>query len=121
MKFFVCRFFAVVVSVMGASLFLSSDALAFRCGGSVVEIGDTKSRVLIECGKPTYKDRVGTKDVTTIDEGKKSRKKKSRSVEQWTYNCGEGDFIYILTFDGGKLKKEETSGRGKGKSQCKGK
>lgn len=120
MKSFVCRFFPVMIAVMSAALFICAEALAFRCGDGIVGVGDTKSRVLIECGAPTYKDKVGSKEVTTTDQGKIRRKKKSKTVEQWTYNCGAGDFIYILTFEGGKLTKEETGGRGKGKSQCKG-
>jgi hypothetical protein len=116
------RTFLIVVfsSLMGVFLLLCPEVSAFHCGDGLVSIGDTKSRVLIECGKPTHKEKVGAKDIYYNDQRQKKRKKSSKTVEQWAYNCGENDFIYILTFEGGKLIKEETNGRGKGKSQCGG-
>ncbi|MDD5168203.1 MAG: DUF2845 domain-containing protein [Syntrophales bacterium] len=107
----------MMVFVMGGVLFLSSGAYAFNCGKGIVSIGDAKSRVMIECGKPTYKERVGANDVYSADASRR-RTRSSKKVEQWTYNCGEGDYIYVLTFEGGKLVKEETNGFGKGKSRC---
>ena len=47
-------------------------------------------------------------------------KEKKKPTEKWFYNCGENDFIYVLTFEGGILKSEETGSYGKGKSDCKG-
>lgn len=101
----------------------TQPVFAFRCGSGVVNIGDAKSKVLIECGAPTYKEKVGVAEKTYPggDYSKRHAKaRKVKTVEQWTYNCGESDFIYVLTFEGGKLVKEETVGRGKGKSQCMG-
>lgn len=110
----------LVFSLLTAILLLPCpEVFAFRCGEGIVSVGDTKSRVLIECGKPTYRDRVGSKDTSSGDRSGK-RKRSSKTVEQWSYNCGEGDFIYVLTFEGGKLTKEETNGRGRGKSRCQG-
>ena len=109
-------------SLMAAAFILPCpEAVAFRCGDGVVGVGDTKSRVLVECGKPTYRDRVGSKEVRTGEQSpKQKRVKRSKTVEQWSYNCGDGDFIYVLTFEGGKLVHEETNGRGKGRSRCGG-
>jgi len=92
---------------------------AFRCGSGLVSVGDSKGRVLIECGKPTFKEKVADKE--TRRGGTKTKSAKTtRTVEQWTYNCGKDDFIYVLTFEGGKLVREETDGRGRGESECKG-
>lgn len=94
---------------------------AFRCGDGLVSVGDSKGRVLIECGKPTFKEKVGDKETRKKGTGTKTKgTKSSKTVEQWTYNCGKDDFIYILTFEGGKLTKEVTDGRGRGASECKG-
>jgi len=120
MKSGICLFLALFCTLVGVNLLLCPEAFAFRCGNGLVSVGDTKSRVMIECGKPTSKGRVGANDVYYNDQGQKRRKKSSRTVEQWTYNCGEGDFIYVLTFEGGKLTREDTNGRGKGKSDCRG-
>jgi len=102
-------------------LFYPFTLHAFRCGDGLVSVGDSKGRVTIECGKPTLKEKVGDKETRKKGTGTKTKGvKSSKTVEQWTYNCGKDDFIYILTFEGGKLVKEATDGRGRGASECKG-
>lgn len=102
--------------------FTSADSWAFRCGSGLVSSGDTKTQVLVTCGKPTSKDKSCENQrsyTTTIK--KKKTKKCANKVERWYYNCGDTDFIYALTFENGILTKEATEGRGKGKSDCRGK
>ncbi|MDQ5986074.1 MAG: hypothetical protein CSYNP_01792 [Syntrophus sp. SKADARSKE-3] len=121
MKPYLIRFPFCIFFLTAGLCFFASNALAFRCGENVISAGDTKSRVIMECGKPTYKEKVGSKDVYTSDQGNRNHSKSSKKVEQWSYNCGEGDFIYVLEFEGGKLVREDTNGRGHGKSHCLGK
>jgi hypothetical protein len=122
-----------ITAALGAAALLTlaapGEAQAFRCGGGLVKIGDKTGKVLIECGPPTYKEGAGTKTMTKTSKAEKARDKPaerkssrgaSRKVERWFYNCGEHDFIYVLTFAGGVLEKEETEGYGKGKSDCEG-
>jgi hypothetical protein len=125
-----------IVMAVGAAVLLilavPGDAQAFRCGSGLVKIGDTTGKVLIECGPPTYKEGAGTKSkvkstktTEKVKETAKAKERKSsrgttRKVERWFYNCGEHDFIYVLSFTGGILEKEETQGYGKGKSDCLG-
>jgi hypothetical protein len=112
-------------------LIVPGDLQAFRCGSGLVNVGDKTGKVLIECGPPTHKESVGTKTKgkSTKTEREQAKHKSggqgayqetSRKVERWYYNCGEHDFIYVLTFSGGVLEKEETEGYGKGKSDCQG-
>jgi hypothetical protein len=107
------------------------DGLAFRCGSGLVIAGDRTGKVLIECGPPTSKEVAGSKKQGKshpTDRAKKTRsssesgshREDSGKVERWFYNCGEHDFVYILTFEGGVLTKEETKGYGKGRSDCQG-
>jgi len=124
-----------IVAALGVTVLLvltaSEDVQAFRCGGGLVHVGDKMGKVLIECGPPTHKEGAGTKTKgKTTKTGREQAKRKSvgqevspgssRKVERWFYNCGEHDFIYVLTFSGGVLEKEETEGYGKGKSDCQG-
>jgi hypothetical protein len=108
------------------ALTVPGDAPAFRCGSGLVTEGDRTGKVLIECGPPTYKEGAGTKGKSrTARETRKAKepathREKSGKVERWIYNCGENDFVYILTFEGGVLTREETQGYGKGKSDCRG-
>ncbi len=115
------------VSSIGLSLVLLLSfplpGHAFRCGGGLVSVGDSKGKVLIECGKPTFKEKVADRETRYASTGKSTKTKSgktTKTVEQWTYNCGKDDFIYILTFEGGRLVREETDGRGRGESECKG-
>jgi len=109
-----------------------SDCCAFRCGSGFVSAGDSKAKALLECGKPTSKEKAGSKKKNRHN-SKVARERdqrpttphtalreKTKPVEKWYYNCGDNDFIYILTFVGGTLKSEETGGYGKGKSDCQG-
>lgn len=115
-----CIFFAVQIS---------HDADAFRCGSGMVTIGDSRSKVLAICGKPSSKEKV-----SAAKPGKKKKKQIERDlpdfskrrkyvagIEKWIYNCGDDDFIYVLSFENGRLKNEDTEGRGSGKSECRGK
>ncbi|NLA41982.1 MAG: DUF2845 domain-containing protein [Smithella sp.] len=100
----------------------AGNAFSFRCGAGMVSTGDSKARVLIVCGKPTAKEKAGEKNKTSAGATKnKKTKKSSGKAEVWYYNCGSQDYIYALTFENGVLKKEDTEGRGSGKSNCLGK
>jgi hypothetical protein len=106
-------------------LFFIANSWAFRCGSGLVGNGDTKTQVLVTCGKPTSKEKSceNRREYTTTDKyGKiKKFKKCGKKVEIWHYNCGDGDFIYALAFENSIVKNETTEGRGKGKSNCRGK
>ncbi len=105
--------------------FTVSNTFAFRCGSDLVSNGDTKAKVKITCGKPTSTEKSceGRQAATHTDKkGKTVKSKKCASkVDIWYYNCGDNDFIYALTFENGKLSKEDNIGQGKGKSDCLGK
>lgn len=141
----------IVVISFCASLFIifgHSECPAFRCGDGFVSGGETKTKALLECGQPTSKEKsgikkeVGESSASGTSGGKKSKSRKNdkrknnktssslrgeydntskKGIEKWYYNCGDNDFIYVLTFEGSILKKEDTAGYGKGKSDCKGK
>jgi hypothetical protein len=111
-----------------AIIFLSfsiGEALAFRCGSGLVGSGDSETQVMVTCGKPTSKEKSceNSQQYTSIDKNGKVKKHKKcgKKLEVWHYNCGDNDFIYKLTFENGKLTDETTEGRGRGKSDCRGK
>ncbi|MBN1364686.1 MAG: DUF2845 domain-containing protein [Syntrophaceae bacterium] len=112
-----------------ASIFFLSvavlESLALRCGLGLVTTGDTKMKVQMTCGKPTSKEKSCEQNQQYTSVGKngkiKKNKKCGKKLEVWYYNCGDNDFIYKLTFENNKLIKEDTEGRGKGKSDCQGK
>jgi hypothetical protein len=119
---------SVLLSFIGLFLLLGYvESEAFRCGDGLVSIGDLKTKVLLECGEPSSKEKVGTQKRAKQGTHKKARlqsestETSGKRIEKWYYNCGDRDFIYILTFEGNALAKEETGGYGRGKSDCDGK
>ena len=127
MKTNVAFFFVATV----VCFFFAFNAYALRCGDEIIGTGDSKAKVLTRCGKPMLKEKVGAKKSArakgerrcTADSAYVYHKKQSstKNVEKWSYNCGKDDFIYVLTFEGGVVTKEETDGRGRGRSECLGK
>ncbi|HOW57634.1 MAG TPA: DUF2845 domain-containing protein [Smithellaceae bacterium] len=115
-----------ISSILIYTIISADEVRAFRCGSEMVTTGDTKAQVLAACGKPAFRETVCENNQEyTAQRDKtgriKTKKKCVRKKEVWRYNCGEGDFIYALTFAKDKLIKEETAGRGSGKSGCLGK
>lgn len=113
-------FFATCIFV----LFSAVNSWAFRCGNNLVSEGDNKTQVQVACGKPTSKETSceNRQEYTaTTKSGKiKKHRKCSKKLEVWHYNCGDNDFIYKLTFENGILRDEDSEGRGKGRSDCRG-
>jgi len=89
-------------------LFSCAPAYTFYCQSEPIGRWDSKEKVLKHCGKP-----LSTGHKTITHEGKRIY------VETWTYNCGESDFIYEVSFYDNAVIKEEPNGRGSGSSQCK--
>lgn len=114
----------ILASIIIVFLF-STNGFAFRCGSGLVTTGDKKVQVSVTCGTPTSKEKV-CEDLPSAPHRNKNgkivkSKKCANKVEVWYYNCGDNDYIYALTFDGNKLVKESTEGKGNGKSDCLGK
>lgn len=81
---------------------------SLRCANSqLVMLGDSKLDVVSKCGDPAMKESVGKQY------GLSGGVYESRVQEEWTYNFGPNDFLYVLTFEGGFLKTIGRGGRGR--------
>ena len=69
-----------------------------RCGSQLVCVGDTKFAFMAKCGEPDYVERFG--------------KFNWYWSEKLYYNSGNGSFIRVYTFQGGKLTNIELGERG---------
>ena len=87
---------------------------SMRCGSRIIQKGHTKAKVLVTCGEPILREKVGEKGSaqakgkiknfdSTHSRYSSSTTSSSTTVEKWTYNLGKGQFLRILTFEGGKL------------------
>jgi hypothetical protein len=93
------------ICLLHASTAPASEYNNFRCGAEVVSLGDFTGKVFMECGEPSWKESVGYTDGLLEN-------------QVWYYNCGTDDFLYVLRFVGGRLKKIESQGYGSGSSDC---
>ena len=79
------------------------------CDDGVVSKGDTQMEVLKRCGNPDY--------VTSPDyrySGSRGRhvNVKRTTVVDWIYNFGPRQFIYTVTFEGGRVVRIESGDYG---------
>jgi hypothetical protein len=118
---FVLTLTAVAAWLIWVPLSTSGDS-SFRCGDSIVGIGDTAYQVMSQCGAP---DR---REFSVLEEkvsGKKKRKTKRVTMvpgkrsdfattgdEIWHYDCGPGGYVHVLTFSKSRLTSIQTAGRG---------
>ncbi len=98
-------------------MFPGRNALALRCGSSLVEIGDRKYEVLQLCGEPVYIEK-WTDEAVLYHIGKKRpgdvniSRISTAHVEEWTYNFGPMNFLRFLRFVDGKLRTIELGIKG---------
>lgn len=92
-------------------IFLTSCALAyaapafgdsFRCNNVVFLDGDSRADLLVKCGEPDYEDIIEEKTEKEAAHDQRLLLKRKYVVE-WYYNCGENQFIKIVTIEGGKI------------------
>ena len=102
-------------------LTLPGFADAFRCSGSIVDIGDTKAEVLAKCGEPSLTEEKEVEIAAVRKSPRRRRRERARgragasatvNVEEWTYNFGSNRFMQILTFVDLELTKIETGDYG---------
>ena len=96
--------------ILAALMLAAPAAHAFRCGGALVDRGDTKAEVLIKCGNPDWKTQWSEDFIS--DPGGASALRVSSENERWVYNLGPKSFMRILRFENGRLTEVTTGERG---------
>jgi hypothetical protein len=92
----------------------------FRCNNEIFSDGDTRLEVLLRCGEPDFEEVIGERT-----KGFKKKEgpffSKSEYVVDWYYNCGERQFIVIITFKGGEIvhiRRSNSRGSGENVRDC---
>lgn len=93
---------------VAALLLLLADVAAadsMRCGSALVTTGDADTVVLLKCGEPLSRETVAIKEFTVRRRGvlRQTETTTEEKVEKWTYRPGGGQFMRVLTFQGGVL------------------
>jgi hypothetical protein len=98
---------AVLLCLLGTpNRAMAGNESFFRCGTDVIQLGDSNYRVLAKCGPPSTREYIGSNYRYAMPAGE------LRDVEQWIYNRGATDFVYLLMFQGGALIDISRGGRG---------
>jgi hypothetical protein len=101
---------------------VAQPALAgtFRCNNEIFSERDTRLEVLLKCGEPDFEEVIGERT-----RGIKKKEglffSKSEYVVDWYYNCGERQFIVIITFKGGeivRIRRSDSRGSGENIRDC---
>lgn len=77
---------AILLVTLLFPVFAPQPALAFYCGGHLVEVGDSVENLYGNCGAPSLK-------LTPRETG----------GETWFYNQGSSQFVTKITIFGGKI------------------
>lgn len=87
---------------------LPSSALAeyLRCKNEAINVGDTRAAVLQRCGEPVIKDTFCKPDEPQAVQRTPAGAAvvivpTCKSVDEWTYNPGYGQFMTTLRIEGG--------------------
>ena len=93
-----------IIFLLSIAVVPTSASAAFRCGTSLVDVGDWPVEVEERCGVPDY--------VATYPSAVLQGIGVVREVEHWYYNPGPQGFIRRLEFRDGVLRSEHSLGYG---------
>jgi hypothetical protein len=97
----VALLFALLVVI--SSFAQARSVKSMRCGTDILRLGASTFELIQKCGEPDLKETIEAKEETS---------------ERWTYNCGTGRFIKIITIRRGKVWRIEEGDRGSGPARC---
>lgn len=85
-----------------------ATAQSFRCKSDLVNVGDSRTTVLLKCGEPVVKDSFckpvsSTQGSSGVPNSTVVNVTSCENVDEWTYNPGYGQFWTTLRFESGKL------------------
>jgi hypothetical protein len=86
---------------------LQSDSL--RCDRGIVSLNDTMPEVIGKCGPPVFQDR---RDQLRSYGDRHGRSYENVTVDEWTYNFGPQEFMYLVTFNNGRVARIESLDKG---------
>jgi hypothetical protein len=114
----ICCSFLILLILVCLSPISAFGGAGFRCGGRIIDVGNTRDYVLHQCGEPSNKEerteRLATNFRTRYPEDLEGYNYilNENRIEVWTYNLGPTQFIRYLTFRNGKLIKIKTGDYG---------
>jgi hypothetical protein len=109
------RIFLFLAAVLFGLSPTSGLADSLRCDGKLVTVGDSKLDAVAKCGNPVLKEtREEERAIRVFDSRRKVFRevRKTVVIDEWTYNFGPGQFLYLVRFRDGKVSEIERGGYG---------
>jgi hypothetical protein len=100
------RFLLPTLLLLGLSGACQADG-SFRCGNSLISVGDPSAVLLIKCGRPLTID---SRSQAVIDDY--GHRQIISTGEVWTMYLGHDRFMQLVTVEGGIIKNIEDGPRG---------
>ncbi|MCK8516891.1 DUF2845 domain-containing protein [Methylonatrum kenyense] len=97
------RVFTLIVLLLAGGLPLLADA-SIRCGGNIVQRGDSTFDLLAICGEPTLREPVR---FSLLPDGRSAI-----AVERWYYNRGPQRLVRIVDIRDGRVQRIDSGGYG---------
>lgn len=98
------------VALAGVVVFLAfalpAAADTFRCGSALIRVGDAQNYIQAKCGEPTSKETI-TEEVRAVGRLGGTNVVGTATRDIWRYRRSSRQFVTVLTFQGGVLKKLE--------------
>jgi Protein of unknown function (DUF2845) len=88
-------------------MLISCQIYAMRCGTYLIETGNLAPIVKQRCGEPLSINRYESSGYTYNSYGYRVPAG-VEVIEEWIYQRSPNDFMYVLSFSDGRLKKIET-------------
>ena len=107
----------LLTAMVLASISFAHGGDCLRCNGKIACVGDTRAVLISACGRPDFSEEITTERKVGRG-GKHESTGTSRIKYEYTYNCGEGRLMNIVTLVGGKIVAVESGGRGSGPLRC---
>ncbi|MCB1876840.1 MAG: DUF2845 domain-containing protein [Chromatiales bacterium] len=99
-----------VAGVWLALVLASPQAVALRCGTSLINVGDSRAEVLALCGEPAYRYEREVELILIL--GSAVERSRFLTVEEWLYNFGPNRFMVLMTFEADELRHIDRRGYG---------
>lgn len=85
--------FLMMMMITPSVCFAMGESDSMRCKNGIASKGDTTAEVIAKCGQPESRRGSGTY---------RRAGRNYWGTEEWIYNFGPNEFIYVAVFDGSK-------------------
>ncbi|GAW68786.1 hypothetical protein GPEL0_01f5277 [Geoanaerobacter pelophilus] len=108
------RFFTLMMlSLLVAAPAWGTENPTMICPSGIASIGDYQAEVLGKCGEPAVKAQREERRFEKVREGGREKTLSTTvTVDEWTFNFGPREFMQLVLFENGRVKRIESLGYG---------